>query len=160
MVDVWTKDLPLSSEMKELFLLRSKPLSQIDQTSPAPPTFVEEAGSRECIQRPRGQFSSSGKGTSKHKDQARETMSSAKEAVVPSDLFPHVHAFLVECNLTKAAKSLKKECKVVSSGRWFWESVVYTVPYFLYAAVSNSERSWINGLLSTLPNKVYRTRSN
>ena len=61
--------------------------------------------------------SSSGKGTSKHKDQARharETMSSAKEAVVPSDLFPHVHAFLVECNLTKAAKSLKKECKVVS----------------------------------------------
>ena len=42
-------------------------------------------------------------------------MSSAKEAVVPSDLFPHVYAFLVECNLTKAAKSLKKECKIVSS---------------------------------------------
>jgi hypothetical protein len=39
---------------------------------------------------------------------------STKEAVVPSDLFPHVYAFLVECNLTKAAKSLKKECKVVS----------------------------------------------
>ena len=43
-------------------------------------------------------------------------MSSSKEAVVPSDLFPHVYAFLVECNLTKAAKSLKKECKVVSFG--------------------------------------------
>ena len=32
--------------------------------------------------------------------------------------------------------------------------VVYTVPYH-YTAVSNSERSWIDGLLSTLSNKVY-----
>lgn len=55
------------------------------------------------------------------KAQRSREMSSAKEAVVPSDLFPHVYDFLVECNLTKAAKSLKKECKAVSSG----EIIVY-----------------------------------
>ncbi len=80
--------------------------------------------------RPRGHsHQEKGHQSTKIKDQAGEMSSTntcTKEAVVPSDLFPHVYAFLVECNLTKAAKSLKKECKIVSPGpidqAWLWRN--------------------------------------
>lgn len=42
-------------------------------------------------------------------------MASKINPEVPSDVLPHVYAFLVQNNFKKAATSLKKECGAVRS---------------------------------------------
>lgn len=83
-------------------------------------------------------------------------MASNKESVVPSDLFPHVYAFLLECNLIKAAKSLKKECKVVSQLLKDYEDVQFATTWMVNnsTASPDSEGPWTNAVLSALSNKV------
>ena len=81
-------------------------------------------------------------------------MSSTKDTAVPSDLFPHVYSFLVECNLTKSAKSFKKECKVVSFVKLFVICMKVKDTLHFCTAFPDTKWTWTNAILPALSNQV------